>query len=362
MPQSVRAAVVTDPGGPLAVDEIAAPDLGPGDMLVAVEAATLCGTDVHFWHATASGSPETPYIPGHETAGRVIEMRGERFDVTGRAISTGDRIIWTYPFCGSCYYCSVSGQPTLCVRAKRFGRERADRYPYLLGGCAQVHFVPAGSDVISVPEQLSPALAATAACALRTVMHAFERVGRVEPHETVLVQGCGAVGLFATAVARDIDAGQVLTIGDPPARLAVAENLGADAVCGLDHDPHQRLAWVHDQTGGRGADVVLQCATAAALTESLEMVRPGGRLISIGGGGDATVPAGAFVKTVRLESIRGGQANHYLAAIQYLARGEDQRFEALMGGPYSLDQAGRALEDLAALRVVKPVITPNACT
>lgn len=193
-------------------------------------------------------------------------------------------------------------------------------------------------------------------------MHAFERVGRVAPHETVLVQGCGAVGLFATAVARDIGAGKVLTIGDPPARLAVAENLGADAVCGLDERPHQRLNWVHDQTGGRGADVVLQCATAAALTESLEMVRPGGRLISIGGGGDATVPASAFVKTVQLESIRGGQANHYLAAIEYLAKGEDERFSALMGGPYSLDQAGRALEDLAALRVVKPVITPNVCT
>ncbi len=357
--RQTQAAVVARSGAPPGLEDVPVPQLDKGDMLVAVDAATLCGTDVHFWRGAVGGSPETPYIPGHETAGRVVEIRGERFDVTGRPLRPGDRIIWTYPFCGRCYYSAVSGQPTLCVGAKRFGRERSDLYPYLLGGCADHHFVPAGSDVVTIPDGVTSALAASAACALRTVMHAFERVGRVAPYETVLVQGCGAVGLFAAAVAHDSGAGQVLVIGDPPDRLAIAESLGAAAVYGLDTTAPDRLSWVRARTGGRGADVVLQCASAAALVEGVDMTRPGGRLISIGGGGEALLAAAGLVKTLVLESIRGGQARHYLAAVDYLAASPPARFEALLNGPYPLDRTADALEDLESMRVVKPLIVPG---
>ena len=94
-------------------------------MLVEVEAATLCGTDVHIWH-DAANPKMLPYIPGHETAGRIVAINGERHDVHGRQLREGDRIISAYRFCGHCFYCSVV-EPALTLRRQHPFRARARR-------------------------------------------------------------------------------------------------------------------------------------------------------------------------------------------------------------------------------------------
>src|SRR5438128_238890 len=125
-----RAALVTSFRGPVEVRETKVPELEPGAVLAEVEAATLCGTDVHFWEGQLR--PETlPYIPGHETAGRVVEIKGERLDILGQPLKPGDRILMAYPYCGHCYYCAVANQPSLCPVAGRFGRLNVDEFPHL---------------------------------------------------------------------------------------------------------------------------------------------------------------------------------------------------------------------------------------
>ena len=94
-----------------------------------------------------------------------------------------------------------------------------------------------------VPETVSAPLAASAACALRTIMHGFERLGAVGSHETFLVQGAGPVGLYAAAVARARGARQVLVIGAPHERLEIARALGADDVLDLDAGRTRRRGW-----------------------------------------------------------------------------------------------------------------------
>jgi len=128
-----RAALVTVSHGPVEVRDVDPPELEPTAMLAEVEAATLCGTDVHFWEGQLR-QEGMPYIPGHETAGRIIEIKDERFDIFCEQLKVGDRILWAYPWCGHCYYCSVANQPTLCPNAGRFGRQKIDQFPYLLGG------------------------------------------------------------------------------------------------------------------------------------------------------------------------------------------------------------------------------------
>ena len=115
-----RAALVTSSHGPVEVRDVPEPELEPTGMLAEVEAATLCGTDVHFWEGMIK-QEGMPYIPGHETAGRVTQINGERFDIFGEALNPGDRILMAYPWCGHCYYCAVANQPTLCPNAGRFG-------------------------------------------------------------------------------------------------------------------------------------------------------------------------------------------------------------------------------------------------
>src|SRR5207253_6286131 len=139
---------------PTDLQRVPIPDLEPTALLVHVDAATLCGTDVHIWHGEYANL-HLPVIPGHETAGTIMDMNGERTDIIGEPLRVGDRVIWAYPFCGHCYFCAVAHQPSLCQHGYRYGREPSDRPPYLLGGCAEYHYVPPGCDVIRVPQEVS---------------------------------------------------------------------------------------------------------------------------------------------------------------------------------------------------------------
>ena len=355
-----RAALVTKAHGPVEVRDIQIPELEPTAMLAEVEAATLCGTDVHFWEGQIR-QEGLPYIPGHETAGRVVDIKGERFDIFGAALKTGDRILMAYPWCGHCYYCNVANQPTLCPNAGRFGRQRIDQFPYLLGGCAELHYVPTGSDVIKIPDAVSSPLAASAACALRTVMHGFELLGAVAAHETVVIQGSGPIGLYSLAVARDRGANQVLVIGAPASRLAIAKEWGADEVLSIeDADQRARREWVLERTGRRGADIVVQAASGAAIPEGLEMTRQGGRFLSIGaGGGSGSIAPGTFGSKTYI-GFRAGAARHYHQALTFLATRKHIDFERVLSRRFPLERVHEALQGMADGTEVKPVVLPKS--
>jgi threonine dehydrogenase-like Zn-dependent dehydrogenase len=352
------AAVITEFKRDLELQRVPLPALAPSSVLIKVDAATLCGTDTHRW--LGDFGTTRPFVPGHETCGTIVEMRGEMRDILGEPLAVGDRIISSYPSCGHCYYCSVLRQASLCRSVTIFG----DSSPgALLGGCAEYHYFPPGGCLIRVPDEVPPKLAASAACALRTVMNAFEQLGRVESHETVLILGSGPLGLYALAVARDRGARQTLMIGAPETRLAVAREWGADAVLNLETTPdaNQRAEWVREHSGGRGADIVFQCAVPAVLAEGLEMVRPGGRLVSIGiGGAPLTLGTAAFLKAVRINLIVMAEPRHFLQAVDFLTtRRKRFNFEHIISGTYTLDKTTEALRKMATFEEVKPVILPT---
>lgn len=193
-------------------------------------------------------------------------------------------------------------------------------------------------------------------------MHAFERLGTLSSHETVLVQGCGPVGLYALAVAKDRGARKVMVIGAPADRLEVAKEWGADATLNLDehHEQTARRQWALDHTEGRGPDVVIQCATANAIPEGLEILRSRGRYLTIGGGdGQITVSANAL-RDRQIIGVLGSVGRHFYQAVTFLAtRSTDFPFDKLISGTYSLDGVSQALQAMAEFREVKPVVFPN---
>lgn len=360
---SSLAAVVTTIHEPLQVQSVPFPDVESGGVLVKVDAATLCGTDVHIWEGVSPAPDGTPYIPGHETCGTIVEIGGSRTDLFDVPLEVGDRIIATYPFCGHCYYCTVARQAVLCPHVVPYGRVRSDKPPYLLGGCAQHHYFPPGCDIVRVPGDVSSPLAASAACALRTIMHGFEKLGKVASHETFLVQGAGPVGLYAAAVARDHGANKVLMIGAPAERLEVAKGFGVDAALDLDREPDavHRKDWVLSHTDGRGADVVLQCAGSPAIVEGLDLVRRGGKLVSIGAtGGTINLPGGVFTgKYVDVLGIVMAEGRHFYEAVNFLAtRKKDFAFDKMITGTYALDGVTAALQAMSEFKEVKPVVVP----
>ena len=100
---SCRAAVVTAHNKPLEIQKVQIPELEPGALLVRISASTLCGTDVHRWHGSLADSNSLPMITGHEPCGLVEDINGERTDILGAPVKRGDRVVWSYVACGSCY-------------------------------------------------------------------------------------------------------------------------------------------------------------------------------------------------------------------------------------------------------------------
>jgi L-iditol 2-dehydrogenase len=360
-----RAAVVSGFRQNLTIEDVPIPDLNKGDVLVRVEAATLCGTDLHFWQSGQSAW--LPYVPGHETCGTIAAHNGPVFDVIGDPLEVGDRIIASYSMCGHCYWCTTAMQAQCCPEMIAYGRVPVNRWPYLLGGCAEFHFFPHGAGLVRVPEVLSSPLAASGACALRTVMHGFERLGTVASHETVVVQGAGPVGLYATAVARDRGAAQVFTVGAPAGRLQIAKEFGANDVLDLDDvpDPDARREWVLERTHGRGADVVIECAGQAAIPESYGMLRRGGRVlvigVDIGGKPLLSIPSNAFAdKYSTTYGIAAAESRHFYQAIRFLeSRFAQYPFERMLTGSYDLNGVTDAFHAMEELREIKPVVVPS---
>jgi threonine dehydrogenase-like Zn-dependent dehydrogenase len=220
-------------------------------------------------------------------------------------------------------------------------------------------YVPKECLIIKVPEEVSSASAAASACAYRTVMHGFDRLGPIKSHESVVIQGSGPLGNFATAVARDHGAKKVLVIGAPANRLEVTKRLGADAVLNLEEvsDEKQRRQWVREHTEGRGADIVIQVANNMAVAEGLTLLRGGGRYLNIGAGGKANIAVERLPQEMLFITVRSAEPRHWLQAIDFLAsRKKSFPFEIMISKSYKLDEINDAMEAMASYQVVKPVI------
>jgi D-arabinose 1-dehydrogenase-like Zn-dependent alcohol dehydrogenase len=357
--ETCNAAVITEHNKPLTIQKVQIPTLDAGSLLVKITASTLCGTDVHRWHGPLGDKDTLPIVTGHEPCGTVQDIAGERTDILGNPVKRGDRVVWSYVACGSCYYCSVACQPCICRGRASWGHNRSDQHPYLLGSCAEYMYVPKECLIIKVPDEVTSASAAASACAYRTVMHGYDRLGAIKSHETVVIQGSGPLGNFATAVAKDHGAKKVLVIGAPANRLEVTKKMGADAVLNLEEvtDEKQRRQWVKDHTDGRGADVVIQVANNLAVPEGLTLLRDGGRYLNIGAGGKANIAVEKIPQEMLFITVRSGEPRHWLQAIDFLAsRRKTFPFEEMISKSYKLEQINEAMTAMANYSVVKAVI------
>jgi L-iditol 2-dehydrogenase len=360
MGRESRTAVITGLNSELEVRTVPIPELVPGAVLIKVDAATLCGTDAHRWQGHRPPK-ERPFVPGHETCGTIVEMKGDLRSLLDEPLAIGDRIVSSYSHCGHCFYCRVARQTTLCKSNTYYGVWTPEK---LMGGCADYHIFPPGASLVKVPDNVSSPLAASSACALRTVMHGFEQLGAIQSWESVVILGAGPLGLYATAVARDRGAKNVFTIGAPQARLNVATAWGADGTADVDAMAavEDRVAWVRERTDGRGADIVINCANSPAFIDGLRMCRPGARIVSIGvsGGDSVALPTDLLFLGISIKTVVMAEARHFFEALQFLSsRQRSFDFERMLSNTFPLSGTTEALRGMAEFREVKPVIIPS---
>jgi L-iditol 2-dehydrogenase len=360
-PKKSKAAVLVEYGKPFEIREYPIPDVEPNGILVKVEMAGICGTDVHQWRGELGKRAPLPLVPGHETVGRIIELgKGRLKDSAGQPLGNGDRIMWSHVSCGNCYACNILKQPSLCENRFGYGYNNS-----LTGSFAEYEYVIPNAQVVKIPAELSNEEVVGVCCAFRTVVGAFERLVGIGTQTSVVVQGSGPVGLYAVLLSNLSGAGKTIDIGAPTLRLNLAQKWGADYVINIEEmsDPAKRSEKVREITDGRGADIVVEASgVPIAFNEGLDMLSRGGRYLVIGQTSPKDIlmsPATIVWKNCEIIGQCGADISHYYKALQIVKNNRQKYpFADLITNKYKLEKINEAFSSMQAGTDIKPAIIP----
>lgn len=304
----VRAAILQDVGAPFLVQDVELQEPLAGEVLVQVKAVGVCHSDWHL--VTGDTKHPMPLVAGHEGAGIVAGV--------GPGVSTvkvGDLVALNWaPNCGSCFYC-LHGRPSLCELfvgpiwagtmldgTTRLSWEGRALYHYSALACFAEFCVVPEPCCVPFPGDVPAEIAAVIGCAVMTGVGSVLNTASVKPGSSVVVVGCGGVGLSTVMGAKLAGASPILAIDPLESRTAAALELGADKTYTTYKSNVELIELVRSDTHGRGADFVFEAVGKPELQElALELARPGGTVVLSGlsPGGSATNLPGA--KLVRQE-------------------------------------------------------------
>jgi threonine dehydrogenase-like Zn-dependent dehydrogenase len=354
------------PLAPVELREFPEPALEPGSVLLRTLYSEVCGTDVHIWHGRLAGVP-FPIIPGHVSVGIADKIRGDVRGVDGATIAEGDRLVFfdVHRTCGRCRACAVTRTPTRCESRRVYGITDS-AHEGLFGGWAEAIYLEPGVSMAKLPDSVPSETYISGGCGLITAVHAVDRAA-LTLGDTVLVQGTGAVGLSAIALARLAGATCVIAFGAPADRLALAIAMGADHVVDVQKTaPAERMQIVRDLTGGLGVDAAIEAAgSARAVEEALDLIRDGGRYVIAGHYTDAG-PSAINVhqqinrKHLEIRGCWGSEVSHFVRALRVLERHHAAiPWRAIGAQTYALSELNQALADAEAMRLPKALVKPS---
>ena len=282
----MKALVLHEWGGPLKLEEVPIPKVGPKEALVKVRA---CGIGLTLnWLRQGKMGGSVPRIIGHEVAGEVVEIGKQ---VT--KVKVGERVcVYFYLTCGTCEFCRKNRE-TLCRNFRGYVGAAID------GGYAEYVKLPE-ENLLPIPDELSFEEAAIIPDAIGTPLHALRERAQVRPPDMVIVVGAGGgVGIHAVQMAK-LCGGWVIAVDTSDEKLAKTRELGADAV--INDSKEDFVEKAKRLTGGKGVDVVIDfVCTTDTLNKGIRSLDRGGRLICMAEGrtdpGEATlaVPPGYIV-------------------------------------------------------------------
>lgn len=265
------AVVKKERGRGLSVMDLDFPKIGSNDVLIKIERGAICGTDIHIWEWNEwarSRIKKFPLIIGHELSGKVVEV-GE--EVT--KIKVGDLVsIETHVADGSCYQC-LNGKMHICQNLEIVGIDRDGGFAEYISIPALNAWVNSGIDmeIAAIEEPLGNAV---------HTIFPFDDSEDLSD-KTVLVLGCGPIGLMSIAVLREIGVNKVFASEISEYRINFAEKMGADVVINPIEEDVEKV--IMHETNERGVDLVLEMSGAlSAIKTGFKTVTPGGRVSLLG--------------------------------------------------------------------------------
>ena len=271
------------------------PPLQPGDTLVRVRLATVCGSDLHTVSGRRPGP--RPSVLGHEAVGEVLVAGTES------GVAAGDRVIWAVTVsCGDCTRCRA-GRSAKCCSVRKVGHEPLEGDWPLSGSYAEHIVLPAGATFAAVPDSMPDAVAAPAACATATVMATLEAAGHLVGRR-VLICGAGMLGITAAAACADAGA-HVQVVDIDERRRQLARRFGG-----------------RDDTG-ESVDVAIDFTGAApAVSAALTRLDVGGVLVLAGsvspGPPIAVDPESVVRRWLTITGVHNYEPRHLLRAVEFL--------------------------------------------
>lgn len=286
------------------------PQVGADDVLVKIQAVGVCGSDLHYYSKGRIGDfvVDFPFILGHEAAGQVVEV-----GANVKHLKPGDRVCMEPGV--PCYQCEMclSGHYNLCADVRFWATPPYD-------GCLVDYVAHPAAFTFKLPDNMSyieGALIEPLAIGINAA-----QTGGVTLGDTVVIFGSGCIGLVSLLAAKGYGATRVIVCDVLEKRLETARKLGAETINSSMEDPVARIA---ELTGGRGADVVLDCAGfSATVRQSIQVARANATLVVVGMGADELdgLPLGPLsTKELTIKSLFRYK-NQYPLAINAVAGGK----------------------------------------
>ena len=327
----------------LDIRELPDPTPGPGEVVVAMKASGLCGSDLRPYRLSKDqkGDPALLKVGGHEPCGVIAEI-GK--DV--HSVKVGDRVMMHhYTGCGTCTMCRV-GYTQICLNGSEvYGTHQN-------GGHEDFLLAPA-STMVAMPDGLSFAEGAACACGTGTAFHGIKRLG-ITGTDTIAIFGQGPVGASGTMFAHSMGA-RVIAVDMVPERLALAKKLGADVT--IDPSKQDPVAAINELTHGEGADATLDATGKPdARNNALDSAMIGGRVCFLGAGGDTTFNITRQI-IHRLLTIHGSWTFNVIGLSEVANYVVERHvpLEDLITHRYTLDQAVEAYQLFDGGTTGKPV-------
>jgi 2-desacetyl-2-hydroxyethyl bacteriochlorophyllide A dehydrogenase len=335
-------AVVVGADAAVGVERAAVPEPGPGELLVAMTAAGICGSDVH---AVQGLHPfvALPYHPGHEVTGTVAAGGPGTATPAGTAV-----VVNPVLFCGVCTRCR-QGQVNLCRQMAVYGCGTPS------GGMAEYFTVPEGN-VVPLPAGMTREQAALVE-PLSTPVHAVRLAGPDLAGQTVVILGAGTIGLLTLLVARAHGARRIVMTNRSAGKREQALRLGAGAAL----DPRGPGAGqaIVTALGGEQADVVFDCvAVQDTMDQAFGLVLKGGTIVVVGvPAGPVTVPLPDLQdRQIRVQGSAVYRPDDYAESIELLASGVVRPAD-LITAQYPLGEAAAAFDAAASGHQIKVILT-----
>jgi len=332
------------------IRDIEKPKARLGDVLVEVKATGICGSDLHLyrWDEQAiRWKAPLPKIIGHEFSGDVVEVgKGVR------AVEVGDRVAAdSHLYCGKCYLCKT-GQMHICKDLKIFGIQTKE------GSFARYAVVPEAL-IFKLPSNVTYEEGAMFE-PFGVAMHAVERA-KLMPGDSIVVLGCGTIGIFIQQIAKACGASIVVAVGRRSYRLSFAKKIGAADVTVSSLKKNVAKA-VADLTEGKGADVVFEAAGASAtVSQSFDVVGKGGKIVLVGVVGRPVEIDTTNLVVYKEASVIGSTGRLMFQTWERMAKlVKEKRVDLLsiITQRLPLDKADKGFQAMLRGKAVKVLLTP----